>query len=326
MLARLAVSLSIALISAGAQTLVVVNQGDRDVSLIDPVRRQQVGTVKEDTPGVHGHEAAASADGRIVYVPIYGSSGVGKPGIDGHEILLIDLSSRKVVGNIDFGHGVRPHAAVLEAARNLLYVTTELDQTVSIIDVRTRKIVGAVPTGSKESHMLALSHDGRTGYTANVGPGTVSILDMVGRKTIAVVPVSPDVQRISVSNDDKFAFTADQKAPRLAVIDTAAKRVTNWIALPATGYGAAAAPDGRSLLVTIPSKNEVAVVDLPSMKVVRELGVDRSPQEILVRPDGEVAYVSCMGSGTVSVIDLSHWKTSGAIAAGRSADGLAWAQ
>ena len=60
----------------------------------------------------------------------------------------------------------------------MLYVTTELDKTITIIDPKTLKIVGAIPTGQPESHMLVLSHDGRRAYTANVGPGTVSVMDM----------------------------------------------------------------------------------------------------------------------------------------------------
>src|ERR1035438_2642306 len=92
-----------------AQTLLVVNQGDSDLSIVDPVSAREVATIAEKTTGVHGHEIAVSADGRTAFVPIYGSSGVGKPGIDGHEMLVIDLPSRKIVGDIDFGHGIRPY-------------------------------------------------------------------------------------------------------------------------------------------------------------------------------------------------------------------------
>src|ERR1700722_17355785 len=143
-------------------------------------------------------------------------------------MLVIDPLSRKALGHIDFGHGVRLHLPVLDPASGLLYVTTELDKTVTIVDPRTRKIIGAVPTGQEESHMLAISHDGKLGYTSNVGPGTVSVLDLVGRKTIAVIPVSGQVQRIAISADDKLVFTADQTKPQLAVIDTATNKVKTW--------------------------------------------------------------------------------------------------
>ena len=309
-----------------AQTLLVVNQADVNLSLVDPVSAKEIATIAEKTTGVHGHEIAVSADGRTAFVPIYGSSGVGKPGIDGHDMLLIDIPSRAIVGNIDFGHGVRPHQPVLDPATGLLYVTTELDKTVTVIDPRTRKIIGTVPTGQEESHMLAISHDGKRGYTSNVGPGTVSVLDLVNRKTVAIVPVSKMDQRISISTDDKLVFTSDQTKPQLAVIDTGTNKVKAWVPLPALGYGTAPTPDGHSLLVAMPSANQVAVVDLATLQVARRIDVGTSPQEILVRPDGKVAYVSCAASNNVAAIDLARWKVLSLIAAGKYADGLAWAK
>ena len=310
----------------GAQTLLVVNQGDSDLSLVNPASGREVATVAEKTPGVHGHEIAVSADGRTAFMPIYGSTGVGKPGIDGHEMLVIDLPSRAVVAHVDFGHGVRPHLPVLDPVSGMLYVTTELDKTITVIDPRTRKIVGTVPTGQEQSHMLVLSHDGKRGYTANVGPGTVSVLDMVGRKTRAVIPVAEKVQRISISNDDKLVFTSDVVKPQLAVIDTATNKLKMWIPLPGMGYGTAATPDGKWLLVAIPSTNQVAVVDLKTMQVAKKIDVPSVPQEVLVRPDGKVAYVSCNMSGKVAAIDLATWSVDKLIVAGNLADGLGWAK
>jgi DNA-binding beta-propeller fold protein YncE len=313
-------------LSANAQSLLVVNQGDTSLSIVDPVSQKQTAVIAEGTPTMHGHEIATSADGRTAYVPIYGNVGVGKPGLDGREMLFIDLPSRKIIGNLDFGHGVRPHQPVFDPARNLLYVTTELDQSVTIIDPKSRMVVGTVPTGQPQSHMLVLSHDGRRGYTANVGPGTVSVLDMIGRKTVTIIPVSKEVQRISISNDDRWVFTSDQTKPQLAVIDTATNKLKTWVPLPGTGYGAAPTPDGRFLLVAVPPTNQVAVVDLASMQVVRNIDVPAAPQEVLIRPDGKVAYVSCAASGEVAAIDLSQWKVQKLITAGKFADGLAWAK
>lgn len=309
--------------SAGGATLLVANQGDRNLSLIDPAAGQQLATVPE--AGITGHEVAASPDGRTAYVPIYGNSGVGKPGTDGRNMVVIDIEGRKVTGDVDFGHGVRPHAAVFGPKNGLLYVTTELDNSVTIIDPHTLKIAGSVPTGQAESHMLAISSDGRRGYTANVGPGTVSVLDLEARKTITVIPISRMTQRISISPDDSMVFTADQTKPQLAVIDTSTNKVKTLVPLPAAGYGTASTRDGRSLLVAVPGANKVAVVDLATLKIVHTIDVPSAPQEILIRPDNQVAYVSCNASHKVAAIDLSDWKVQKLIDAGKGADGLAWA-
>ncbi len=147
-------------------------------------------------------------------------------------MVVIDLASRKVVGNVDWGKGVRPHDPVFGPKNGLLYVTTELNRSISIIDPKTLRIIGSVPTDQDQSHMLVISRDGHRGYTANVGPGTVSVLDLDARKTIAVIPVSGQVQRISMSVDGSKVFTSDQTKPQLAVIDTATNKVVKWVPLP----------------------------------------------------------------------------------------------
>ena len=308
----------------GRGLLLVANKGDQSLGIIDVAAGKQVATVAEG--GKTGHEVVASPDGRTAYVPIYGDSGVGKPGTDGDRMVVIDIRSRKVTATVDFGHGVRPHLPVFGPKNGMLYVTTELDKSVTIIDPKTLKIVGQIPTGQPESHMLVISHDGRRGYTANVGPGTVSVLDMDAKKTIAVIPISGETQRISISPDDKWVFTSDQKEPRLAVIDTATDKVTAWVPLPGAGYGTASTPDGKWLLVDVPSKNQVAIVDLTAMKVVKSLDVPKAPQAVVVRPDGKEAYASCDSSHKIAVIDIANWTVKGTIDAGAGADGLAWAK
>src|SRR5215472_5525841 len=128
--------------------LLVANKGDHTVSLVDPVAGKQVATV--DVKGVTGHELVASPDGRRAFVPIYGDSGVGLPGSDGSNLVVIDLATRKLTGKLDFGKGVRPHCAVFGPKDGLLYVTTELENSITIIDPNLPKIIGTIPTGSTE--------------------------------------------------------------------------------------------------------------------------------------------------------------------------------
>jgi len=303
--------------------LVVCNKGDRTLGIIDPVSGRQVAAVPED--GVTGHEVVASPDGKLAFVPIYGNAGVGHAGSDGQLVRVIDLAARKVVGTVDFGKGVRPHCAVVGPGNGLLYVTTELENAVAVIDPGTLKVVASVPTGQPESHMLAITRDGRRGYTSNVGPGTVSVLDLEAKKVLAIIPVSGTAQRIALSIDDRWVFTADQTKPQLAVIDTAKNEVKTWIELPGKGYGTAPTPDGRWLLVALNGINKVGVIDLETMKLARTLDVPKSPQEVVIRPDGVAAYVSCDASAQVAVLDLKNWKVEKLIDAGAGADGLAWA-
>src|SRR5713226_1576705 len=187
--------------------LLVANKGDHTLGIVDPTAGRQVAVVEES--GVTGHEVIASPDGRTAYVPIYGNSGVGRPGTDGRTLDVIDIASGRRVATIDFGRPERPHCPLF-GADGRLYVTTELTNTVTVIDPKTRQVVERIPTGQPESHMLALTRDGKRAYTSNVGVGTVSAIDLASKKVVAVIPVSKKAQRISLSVDDRWVFTADQ--------------------------------------------------------------------------------------------------------------------
>jgi DNA-binding beta-propeller fold protein YncE len=307
---------------ASSGELLVVNKGNGTLSVVDAATCRQVAAIAEN--GRTGHEVAVSPDGRRAYVPIYSSAGVGQPGTDGSLIRVVDLATRTIVGTVDFGRGIRPHRPVFGPRDGLLYVTTEIEQSVSIIDPVSLKVVGLIPTGHLQSHMLAISSDGKLGYTANVSSGTVSVLDIPGRRLVTSIPVATIVQRISLSTDDRWAFTADETKLRLVVIDTSTNSVSRSIPLPGLAFGTTPTPDGRWLLVAMPAIRMVGLVDLHSMKVVRTLDVPKAPQEIVVRPDGAVAYVSCDSSEKVAVINLRTWAVDCLIDVGPADDGLAW--
>src|ERR1700730_12122847 len=108
------------LIAQSSGTLLVANQKDHTLSFIDPVTARETFALQEDR--ITGHEVTTSPDGSTAYLPIYGSAGVGRPGTDGTEMLVIDVPSHKITTLVDFGHGVRPHQPVYDRRRNFLYL------------------------------------------------------------------------------------------------------------------------------------------------------------------------------------------------------------
>ncbi|HXE34630.1 MAG TPA: hypothetical protein VN087_11995 [Verrucomicrobiae bacterium] len=300
--------------------LVVANQREHTALLIDPETHQELLKV---TVGVNGHEVAVSPDSRFAYVPIYGNSGVGKPGTDGTTIDIVDLRDRKLAATIDLGKPLRPHRAEF-GPDGLLYITAELSKSVDVIDPATRKIIAEIPTGAIESHMVVLSPDGRRAYTANVAAGSVSVLDLQKRALLTVIPVAKTVQRISISADGKRVFTHDQDTPRIAVIDTARNAVSSWIAVPSTVYSSSPTADGRKLLADSPA-GKIFVIDIASAKLEESFDIPPASGELLLTPDGKFAFVSCPQAGTIEVLDVPGHKLLQPIKLTPGVDGLAWA-
>jgi YVTN family beta-propeller protein len=300
--------------------LLIANQFEHTMLIIDPATGEELARI---VVGVNGHEVAASPDGRFAFVPIYGNSGVGRPGTDGATIDVIDLRTRKLDSTIDLGKPLRPHRAAF-GPDGMLYVTAELDKAVDVLDPASRKVIAEIPTGAIESHMIAIAPDGSRAYTANVGAGSVSVLDLKKRSLITVIPIAKTVQRISISPDGKWVFTHDQGEARIAVIDTATNKIARWIPVPAVVYSSSPTPDGRKLVANAPS-GKLFVIDLASSKVELSFDIPAAVGEVLLTPDGKTAFVSCPQAGTIEILDVATGRLLEPIKLTKGVDGLAWA-
>jgi YVTN family beta-propeller protein len=299
--------------------LFIANQFDHTALVVNLGSRQVAAKAGVD---INGHEVAVGPDHRFGYVPIYGNSGVGKPGTDGSTIHVVDLGAGRTAKIIDLGKPVRPHCAKF-GPDGRLYVSAELSNAIQVLDPATGKIIGTIPTGAPESHMFVLSPDGHRAYTSNVGTGSVSVLDVQNRSLITVIPVAKRVQRISISPDGHFVFTHDQDAARIAVIDTTTNKLARWIELPATVYSSAPTPDGRLLLANAPS-GKLLVIDLSSEKVIASHPISEAIGEVAIDHSGARAYISCPQKGTIEVFDILGGKLEAPIVLTPGVDGLEW--
>jgi YVTN family beta-propeller protein len=307
--------------SSSKGLLVVANQFEHTALIVDPEARKEIAKI---SVGVNGHEVAVSPDGKFAYVPIYGNSGVGKPGTDGSTIDVIDIADRKLAYSIDLGKPLRPHNPAFGPDGNL-YVSAELSQSVDVIDPKTRKIIAELPTGQDESHMFIIrpGPDNPTIYTANVHAGTVSVVDIPTRKLVTTIPVSKMVQRISIEPDGLYVFTHDQESPRVVVIDPLSNAISQSISLPETVYASEATPDNH-WLICAGMKGHIFVIDLHSRKLVKTFDAPTALGKVLIRPDGGVAYISFLTAGKIEVLDLKNWKLQPSIDLTPGIDGMDW--
>jgi len=303
-----------------AQKLLVANQGDHTMLVIDTASRKTLATVGVD---INGHEVVASPDGKFAYVPIYGNSGIGRPGTDGSTVEVIDIAAGRALHIIDLGKPLRPHCAKF-GPDGLLYVSAELANALDVIDPKTRNVLAEVPTGSKDSHMFVITPDGARAYTANVFAGSVSALDLRKRTAITVIPVADEVQRISITPDGGRVLTHDQKRPRIAVIDTSKNAVAAWWEVPSVVYSSAVSPDGRWLIANALA-GKIFVLDTATGKLAHSYDIPAASGEAMVSPDGAKAYVSCPAAGTIEVLDLVTWQLEKPLVLTKGADGLAFA-
>lgn len=301
--------------------LLVVAKDDQALEVVDLVSGVVVGRVTAS--GFTPHEVAAAPDGSHAYLPIYSDAWLGDPGTDGRAIDIVDLNAMRVADTIPLDFAARPHLPLV-GSDGRLYVGTELDESISVIDPVTRTRTARLPTGRAQSHMFALSPDAATAYTANVDSGSISVIDVASQTLLDVIEVADEINRISISPDGATAFCADQREPRLGAVDLQTRRV-DWIALPSRGFGTAVTPDGRSLVIALRWESRIGVIDLAERTLRRVTDVPAHPQAIVIHPDGTHAYSACDSAAQVVEVDLATGNVSRVFATGRGPDGLCWA-
>lgn len=96
-------------------------------------------------------------------------------------------------------------AAAGERAQTLAYVANFDDDTVSVIDTRTKTVITTIPVGDAPTG-VAITPDGRRVYVTNAGDDTVSVINTKLNAVISTLQVGDSPQKVAIGTigkDDK---------------------------------------------------------------------------------------------------------------------------
>jgi len=200
------------------------------------------------------------------------------------KVLVLDPAKRAVVAAIDV-EGTGHWIALLQDASKL-YVANKNDKPfVSVVDVKSRKMVGRIPMPN----------------------GTQGIVASPDGKTVLVADFSePFLHVISTANDteiDKVRVTGFDRGL----------------------YKVFFSPDGRRVLTALPTGQinifDAANLHAPQ-KVLKSTGT--ALMGFAFAPDGKTALVGNHGEGTVTRFDLDSGTVIGTFPAGKGVETLAY--
>lgn len=297
---------------AAGGLLLIGNKSDDTLSFVDTATLKTLATT---TTGRGPHEVTVTPDGKWAFVANYEGPG--------DSISLVDVAARKELRKIPLGEHRGPHGIQTSRDGKLVYATCERTQSVIELEVSTEKIRRAFNTDQNVTHMLVLTPDGKKLYTANIGSGTSTVIDLTAGKVVAQIPTGAGCEGIDVTPDGTQVWTTNREADTVSVIETATDKVV--ATLPARGFPIRVkiTPDGKRALVSCAQANELAVYDVPARKEIKRIPVGAVPVGILIEPDGDQAWVACTAANTVARFDLKTLESVGQVQAGRQPDGLA---
>lgn len=295
--------------------LLVANQEDASASLID----LRTDSMKLIPVGIGPHEAAISPSGRVGVVTIYGQRPAG------NELAIIDIAAGSVTRTISLGQYTRPHGVVfVPGDETRVVVTSESTGNIVLVDIASGTVEGAIGTEAQGSHMAAITADGKHVWTSNVTSGSVSEMDLPGRKFVRAIPVAPKVEGIAVTPDGKLVFAGSNTDGTVSIIDTGTGTIVSTLRGFKLPYRLAVSADGRTAMVCDPEGGAIAAIDVATRAIAWKLEGLASPRGVSIAPDGKTAFVTLADDPSVGLVDMSAKKLVRTIPVGASPDGVGY--
>ncbi|MET0534115.1 MAG: cytochrome D1 domain-containing protein [Steroidobacter sp.] len=320
--------------AAPAGTLLVLNKSDDTVSLVDLETQEIKATLPTgDSP----HEVAVSPDGKTAVVSNYGDT--KNPG---KTLTVIDVPGKKVVRTIDLGDYSRPHGIAWLQGDNVA-VTVEASKALLVVSTSEGKVKHAIATDQIGSHMVAVSPKHRRAFTANIGSGSTTVVDLTSHKRITDVATGKGAEGIAVAPDGSEVWVTNRDANTISVVDPATLKITSTLQPGEVPIRVKFTPDGTRALISNARSGDVAVFDTVTKKLVGRVPMQEAGKEAprgearplvsqfgdgpvpvgILMPDPlSVAFVANTNADTVTMIDLNTLKIVGRLKAGREPDGL----
>jgi YVTN family beta-propeller protein len=226
----------------GKFAFVPVNDGHYEV--IDLAEAKIVSRIET---GGRPHNTVCSPDGKRMYL-----APMGAP----HKVTIVDVATRKPIGEIPFSESVRPITLTKDEKR----LFAEVDGLVGfeMADLTERKMTERVKAelsaGQEKvpsrSHGIGVRPDQKELWECDVEHHDVHVYDITGSrpKQIATIPIGGAIYWLTFSPDGKVCYVSGRSAGEVAAVDTASKEVITRIPVGKVPK--------RLIVVTLPEKKD----------------------------------------------------------------------
>jgi PQQ-dependent catabolism-associated beta-propeller protein len=188
------------------------------------------------------------------------------------------------------------------ARAETIYVSSEKDNTISIIDGASLAVAATVKVGNRPRG-IALSPDGRYLYICASDDNAIEVLDTAKLKIVNKLPSGPDPELLVVSPDGLTLFIANEDDNQVTVVDLQTRRKVAEIPVGVEPEGMAVSHDGRVVVNTSETTNMAHFIDAASGKITDNILVDQRPRFAEFTADDEEVWVTSEIGGSVAVID-----------------------
>jgi hypothetical protein len=222
----------------------------------------------------------------------------------GSHVVVVDLDSNKVVGDIPDTPGVHGIAVVAELNRG--FISNGRGNNVTIFDLKTLKASGTVATGENPDAIRYDSVSGRV-FAFNGRSKSATAIDAKSGKVAATIPL-PGKPEFAVADGKGHVFVNIEDTNEIVDIDAAKGTVGKKYSLsPCDGPSGLAIDTKSRRLFSVCSNRLMAVSDPDAGKVIATPPIGAGSDGVAFDP-GTGYAMSSNGDGTLTIVSQSGGK------------------
>jgi len=217
----------------------------------------------------------------------------------GTNVQVVDQTKGKVVGKIADLDGV--HGIAIAPAFNKGFISTKNDNSVTIFDTRTLKLIKKLAIDGKSPDAILFDSFSKKVFVFNGHSNNAAVINAETNEIIATIAFTGNPEFSATDGKGKISVNLES-ASSIAVINATTYKVENvWPIAPGTEPTGLALDNETHKLFSACANNLMVVTDALTGKVITTLPIGADPDGAAFDPGMKCAY-SSNGDKTMTVV------------------------
>jgi PQQ-dependent catabolism-associated beta-propeller protein len=202
-------------------------------------------------------------------------------------------------------------ASQTATAQGLAYVSSEKDSALTVIDLQTLTVKGAIPTCKRARHVQLTPE--RLLMVACTDSNEADLIDPASGKSVRRIALGDEPEAFDLSPDGKVIYVSNEDESEVSFIDAASGKTLRSVKVGAEPEGVKVSADGKTLYVTSEVASMVHAIDTASGKIVKNIRVGKRPRRMAITPDGKELWVTNELDASVSIVSTATHEVIGSV-------------
>lgn len=191
------------------------------------------------------------------------------------------------------------------ASAELIFVSNERDNTVTVLDGGTLETVKTLKTSARPRGIIT-SHDGKLIYVCAGDDNRLDVIDVATLEIVSQLDSGPDPELLDVDHAGNRIYIANEDDAMVTVMESDGT-ILKEIGVGIEPEGMAVSPDDSIVVATSESTGMAHFIDTAALELVGNTIVDTRPRHAEFEFGGEKVWVTSEIGGTVSVLNANSY-------------------